>query len=100
MPHAPRVHPTDDSFSIRKGDRRVSELDSFVVSSARSPNGIGGTAMRSRFDPSQLGPKAALEFLYAGNCRFVAGKTLEPHRNVPRSQETVDHQTPFAAFIG
>lgn len=78
----------------------MSELDSFVVSSARSPNEIAGTAMRSRFDPSQLEPKAALECLYEGNRRFVAGKTLEPHRNVPRSQETVDHQTPFAAFIG
>jgi len=78
----------------------VSELDSFVVSSARSPNEIAGTAMRSRFDPSQLEPKAALEFLYEGNRRFAFGKRFEPHRNVSRLQETVHHQTPFAAFIG
>jgi carbonic anhydrase len=90
----------DDSFRIHKGDPRVSELDSFVVSPARSPNEIAGTAMRSRFDPSQLEPKAALEFLYEGNRRFAFGKRFEPHRNESRLQETVHRQTPFAAFIG
>lgn len=85
----------------------MSELETSiidVVSSARSPHGMAEaaceTSMRSRFDPSQLEPKAALEFLYEGNRRFVVGESLEPHRNVTRLQEIVDRQTPFAAFLG
>jgi len=100
------VTPTVDSINTNQGDR-MSELDSSVVdvlSPARSPHETAGpacgTAMRTRFDPSQLEPKAALEFLYEGNRRFAVGETLEPHRNVSRLQEIIDRQTPFAAFLG
>lgn len=60
----------------------------------------GGAEKRARFDPSQLDPKSALEFLYEGNRRFVAGRTLEPNRNETRLQEIIDRQSPFAAFLG
>lgn len=85
----------------------MSELTSSVVdlpSSARtsqeSANAAIGAGKRTRFDPSQLDPQAALEYLYEGNRRFVAGETLEPNRNETRLQEIVDRQTPFAAFLG
>ena len=85
----------------------MSELTSSVVdlpSSARtsqeSANAAIGAGKRARFDPAQLDPQAALEYLYEGNRRFVAGETLEPNRNETRLQEIVDRQTPFAAFLG
>jgi carbonic anhydrase len=85
----------------------MSELASSVInvpSSDRSTLAAGGVAhgpaTRTRFDPSQLNPQEALEFLYAGNRRFVAGETLEPNRNESRLQEIIDRQTPFAAFLG
>ncbi|MBL9090506.1 MAG: carbonic anhydrase [Planctomycetaceae bacterium] len=41
-----------------------------------------------------------MELLYQGNRRFVAGETIEPHRNLSRLKEIADRQTPFAAFLG
>lgn len=85
----------------------MSELVSSVIDAGlpdRSTHAVGGVAhgpaKRTRFDPSQLNPHEALEFLYAGNRRFVAGETLEPNRNESRLQEIVERQTPFAAFLG
>lgn len=58
----------------------MSELDSSVVdirssapTSHHSASAAYGTGKQTRFDPSQLEPKAALEYLYEGNRRFVAG---------------------------
>ncbi len=45
-------------------------------------------------------PDQALAALAAGNERFVAGKTLAPHRNLARLREVASKQTPFAAFLG
>ncbi len=53
-----------------------------------------------RIDPATLDPAAALEMLYQGNRRFVAGETIEPHRNLSRLKEIAERQTPFAAFLG
>jgi carbonic anhydrase len=85
----------------------MSELVSSVIDAGlpdRSTLAAGGVAhgpaKRTRFDPSQLTPHEALEFLYAGNRRFVAGETLEPNRNESRLQEIIERQTPFAAFLG
>lgn len=50
--------------------------------------------------PTDLSPSQALELLYEGNRRFVAGETIEPNRNLSRLQEIADRQTPFAAFLG
>lgn len=49
---------------------------------------------------STLEPRQALELLYEGNRRFVAGETIEPRRNSARLQEIATVQTPFAAFLG
>lgn len=51
-------------------------------------------------DPHKIEPAEALELLYQGNRRFVAGETIEPHRNMSRLKEIVDQQAPFAAFLG
>ncbi len=45
-------------------------------------------------------PDAALAALEAGNARFVAGKTLEPNRDMQRLKEVAPKQAPFAAFLG
>lgn len=47
-----------------------------------------------------LSPKDALNLLYAGNKRFVAGQPLAPNRNIERLKETAQGQKPFAAFLG
>jgi carbonic anhydrase len=54
----------------------------------------------SRVDPATLDPAAALEFLHAGNRRFVVGETTEPNRDIARLREVAPRQTPFAAFLG
>lgn len=53
-----------------------------------------------RIDAAKLEPQQALELLYEGNRRFVAGETIEPHRNLSRLKEIADRQTPYAAFLG
>ncbi len=45
-------------------------------------------------------PEEALAKLEAGNARFVAGKTLEPNRDINRVKEVAPKQAPFAAFLG
>lgn len=50
--------------------------------------------------PSSLNPQAALDFLYAGNRRFVAGESSAPNRDLARLREVAPRQTPFAAFLG
>lgn len=51
-------------------------------------------------DPAGLDPKATLEFLYAGNQRFVAGKSSALNRDLARLREVAPRQTPCAAFLG
>ena len=51
-------------------------------------------------NPADLSPKQALEFLYAGNKRFTAGKPIAPHRDFDRLREVAPNQKPFAAFLG
>jgi carbonic anhydrase len=50
--------------------------------------------------PTDLVPKDALELLYAGNKRFLAGKPEAPHRDFERLKEVAPQQKPFAAFLG
>lgn len=45
-------------------------------------------------------PAHALERLYAGNRRFVAGEILAPRRNMEHLQQVAAGQRPFAAFLG
>jgi carbonic anhydrase len=47
-----------------------------------------------------LGPQDAVDFLYAGNARFVAGQSAAPNRDIARLREVAPRQTPFAAFLG
>jgi carbonic anhydrase len=54
----------------------------------------------SRVDPATLDPTGALEFLHAGNRRFVVGETTAPNRDIARLREVAPRQTPFAAFLG
>lgn len=51
-------------------------------------------------DPVVLDPQASLEFLYAGNRRFVAGEMAAPNRDIERLREVAPRQAPFAAFLG
>ena len=51
-------------------------------------------------DQSALSPQDALTRLYEGNARFVAEKSLAPHRDMNRLKEIAPKQTPFAAFLG
>lgn len=85
----------------RSGTRRM-----WMVRTAAA---AGSTAMRTAMptpafagvgDPATLDPRAALDFLYTGNRRFVAGETLAPNRDVTRLREVAPRQTPFAAFLG
>ena len=50
--------------------------------------------------PDSLSPRESLEYLYAGNRRFIAGETLAPNRDIPRLREVAPRQAPFAAFLG
>jgi len=50
--------------------------------------------------PADLSPREALDFLHAGNARFVAGQTAAPNRDIRRLREVAPRQTPFAAFLG
>ena len=45
-------------------------------------------------------PQEAIVKLLAGNERFVNEKSIYPHSNVERVNETSAHQAPFAAVVG
>lgn len=45
-------------------------------------------------------PAEAFAALNEGNRRFVAGKTIAPHRDFARLREIAPKQAPFAAFLG
>lgn len=50
--------------------------------------------------PAPGSPAEALDLLYAGNRRFVAGRSVALHRDHDRLAEAAARQTPFAAFLG
>ena len=50
--------------------------------------------------PRDMSPREALEFLQAGNLRFVAGESAAPNRDLRRLQQVAPRQAPFAAFLG
>ena len=52
------------------------------------------------FAPAPTTPAEALAALVEGNRRFIAGKTIAPHRDFARLREIAPKQTPFAAFLG
>ena len=45
-------------------------------------------------------PQEAIAKLMAGNERYVNGKSIHPHCNADRINETASHQAPFAAVVG
>lgn len=47
-----------------------------------------------------MSPQEALDFLQAGNARFVAGRSAAPNRDIERLREVAPRQAPFAAFLG
>lgn len=51
-------------------------------------------------DLAAMTPQQALEHLYAGNARFVKGKSQAPRRDLPRLKDVAPKQTPYAAFLG
>jgi carbonic anhydrase len=59
-----------------------------------------GVARAQPAAPLGLAPEAALDFLYAGNRRFVAGETTAPNRDMARLRAVAPRQAPFAAFLG
>ncbi len=50
--------------------------------------------------PSEMSPRDALDFLQAGNARFLTGKTAAPNRDIDRLRAVAPKQAPFAAFLG
>ena len=68
--------------------------------------GAAGAGITSRSvsgaqtETAGLGPHDAVDFLYAGNARFVAGQSAAPNRDIARLREVAPRQTPFAAFLG
>lgn len=50
--------------------------------------------------PAVLAPSAALEFLYEGNRRFIAGMSAAPNRDLAHLRKVAPRQAPFAAFLG
>lgn len=50
--------------------------------------------------PEGMSPRQALDYLHAGNERFVDGKTAAPNRDIERLRTVAPRQTPFAAFLG
>ena len=67
---------------------------------AAPPGAVRAAAPRSAAPAADMSPGESLEFLHAGNARFVAGKTLAPNRDIERLREVAPRQTPFAAFLG
>ncbi|MEI6240129.1 MAG: carbonic anhydrase [Planctomycetia bacterium] len=74
-----------------------------MVAGGIAAAGHGWLARRSRAGESAaegMSPREALDFLQAGNARFVAGQTAAPNRDIQRLREVAPRQTPFAAFLG
>ena len=62
---------------------------------------VGQPVARAADTPTDgMAPKAALDFLYAGNKRFAAGESAAPNRDITRLREVAPRQSPFAAFLG
>ena len=64
---------------------------------------LAGAAARAALAedlPMPTTPQEALDFLYAGNQRFVEGKSLSIHQDMRRVKAIAARQTPFAAFLG
>lgn len=62
---------------------------------------VGQPVARAAEGPTAgLGPRDALDFLYAGNKRFAAGESAAPNRDISRLREVAPRQSPFAAFLG
>ena len=45
-------------------------------------------------------PEEALAEMIAGNERYANGKSIHPHGDLKRVEETAPHQAPFAAVVG
>ncbi|MFM7108950.1 MAG: carbonic anhydrase [Planctomycetaceae bacterium] len=89
------------SMRCRKWSRRnwmgeLAAAGGIAALRSASPTRASG----AQLDPVTLDPRAALDFLYSGNRRFVAGETLAPNRDMARLREVAPRQTPFAAFLG
>ncbi len=67
-----------------------------VVASA----GFARSRIRPQPAPPPASPQEALERLYAGNRRFVAGAGESAHQDHRRLMDLTARQTPFAAFLG
>jgi carbonic anhydrase len=50
--------------------------------------------------PLPTSPREAVDFLYAGNQRFVEGKSMSAHQDMRRVKAIAARQAPFAAFLG
>jgi len=60
----------------------------------------GRASSPDRAPMADMSPVEALDFLRAGNTRFVAGRSAAPNRDIGRLREVAPRQTPFAAFLG
>lgn len=69
-------------------------LAAFGVS-VRAPGDAAAQELSSPADPEE-----ALQRLWEGNSRFVAGKTIAAHRDLDRVRAIAPRQAPFAAFLG
>ncbi len=62
--------------------------------------GSASHAQSAQSPAEGMSPAQALDFLHAGNARFVAGKSAAPNRDIERLRQVAPRQTPFAAFLG
>ncbi|MFM8378526.1 MAG: carbonic anhydrase [Planctomycetia bacterium] len=81
----------------RANPSRRQWLGGVAVGAAVVWHGRGATAAAV---PEGMSPREALDYLHAGNERFVAGKTAAPNRDIERLRTVAPRQTPFAAFLG
>jgi carbonic anhydrase len=70
---------------------------------AAAAAGVAGLNVQPAYAAGEAAPQTpdeALAKLEAGNARFVAGKPIEPNRDIARVKEVAPKQAPFAAFLG
>ena len=58
------------------------------------------TMCKSQSVPVPSTPEEALAELISGNERYVNEKSIHPHGDMKRVEETAPHQAPFAAVVG
>ena len=87
--------------NIRSEPRSLFSRRQLLAMSSRAL--LGGAVTFADDDlelPLPTTPQEALDQLYAGNRRFVEGRSLSIHQDMKRVKAIATRQTPFASFLG